>query len=148
MLLLAAAETLATGNDPATVGCQLQFSTYLGGPNYDRAYAVEVDQDGCVYIAGRAGPGFPATAGAIQPNFGGDIVSGPSAAYGKQDGFITKLASDGSRLIWSTYFGDDVAGFIRDLDIDLAGDVYVVSPANPLATCFSGWCSLRTLYPV
>lgn len=109
---------------------ELVWSTYLGGPNYDRAYAIEVGRDGSVYVAGRAGPGFPTTEGTIQPEFGGDTVSGPRAAYGKQDGFIAKLAPDGTRLIWATYFGGDDAGFIRDLDIDSVGNVYVVSPGN------------------
>lgn len=112
---------------------QLVWSTYLGGPDYDRAYAIEVDLDGHVYLAGRAGPGFPTTPGTIQPSFGGDVVSGASSAYGKQDGFVTKIAPDGSQLIWSTYFGDNGAGLIRDADIDSSGNVYVVSPGNPHA---------------
>jgi hypothetical protein len=44
---------------------QLTWCTYLGGPNYDRAYAIEVDNQGYVYLAGRAGPGFPVTPGAF-----------------------------------------------------------------------------------
>ncbi len=40
---------------------QLAWSRLLGGPSYDRAYAIEVDDDGNVYVAGRAGPGFPTT---------------------------------------------------------------------------------------
>jgi hypothetical protein len=37
---------------------KLIWSTYLGGPNYDRVYAIEVDDSGYVYVAGRAGEGF------------------------------------------------------------------------------------------
>ncbi|TWU58525.1 Beta-propeller repeat protein [Rubripirellula tenax] len=33
-------------------GGRLIWSTLLGGPNYDRAYAVEVDSQGYVYVAG------------------------------------------------------------------------------------------------
>ncbi len=106
---------------------QLIWSTYVGGPNYDRAYAIEVDGEGDVYLAGRAGPGFPATAGALQEAFAGDSGAG---FYGKQDGFMAKLASDGSRLIWATYFGESDGGIIRDLDIDASGNVYIISPGN------------------
>ena len=109
---------------------ELVWCTYLGGPNYDRAYAIEIGQDGSVYVAGRAGPGFPTTEGTIQPEFGGDVVSGANAAYGKQDGFIARLAADGTRLMWATSFGAADAGIIRDLDVDVAGNVYVVSPGN------------------
>lgn len=99
------------------------WSTFLGGSNYDRAYAIEVDSLGYVFVAGRAGAGFPTSAGTVQPNFGGDVNQ--NSAYGKQDGFITKLSQDGSQVMWSTYFGDDGRRIIRDMVIDDAGNVYV-----------------------
>lgn len=105
---------------------RLLWSTYVGGPNYDRAYAIEVDDSGNVYLGGRAGEGFPTTQGALQESFAGD--TSPNGAYGKQDAFVTKLSPDGSRLIWSTYFGRNDGGIIRDIDIDSLGNVYVVHP--------------------
>lgn len=101
---------------------QIVWSTYLGGPNYDRAYAIEVDSLGYVYIGGRAGDGFPTTAGVLQEQFGGDASA--NTLYGKQDGFIAKLSPDGSQLIWATYFGVDDIGFFRDIAIDKNGNVY------------------------
>ncbi len=109
---------------------QLIWSTYVGGPNYDRAYAIEVGPDGSVYLAGRAGPGFPTTPGTIQPVFGGDLATGANGAYGKQDGFIARLAPDGSHLLWATYFGSGDSAIIRDVDVDPNGDCHVVSPGN------------------
>jgi hypothetical protein len=94
----------------------LIWSTLIGGSNYDRAYAIEVDGQGDVYVAGRAGVGYPTTSGVVQPAFGGDVVG--SGAYGRQDGFVTKLSADGSRLIWSTFFGSDDREVIRDIAID------------------------------
>ena len=99
------------------------WATFLGGPNYDRAYALEVDSLGFVYIAGRAGSGFPTTSGVVQPQFGGDVTQ--NGAYGPQDGFVAKLSPDGSRLIWSTFFGSDGRDFIRDIDVDSSGNVYL-----------------------
>jgi len=113
---------------------QLLWATYIGGPNYDRAYAIEVGRDGSVTIAGRAGPGFPTTPGTIQPAFAGDLTAGANAAYGKQDGFVARLAPDGSRLLWATYFGGLDSAIIRDVDIDPNGDCYVVSPGNVYAS--------------
>jgi Beta-propeller repeat len=92
------------------------WSTFVGGPSYDRAYGVEVDAAGDIYIAGRAGAGFPTTNGVLQPTFAGDMNT--NGLYGPQDGFIAKLSKDGSTLLWSTYFGGDDRDFIRDLDID------------------------------
>lgn len=104
----------------------MSWSTLLGGPNYDRAYAIEVDDSGYVYVAGRAGDGFPTTGGVLQPQFGDD--SSPNGLYGKQDGFVAKLSRDGSQLLWSTYFGRSDGGIIRDIAIDDSGYVYIAHP--------------------
>lgn len=101
------------------------FATLLGGPEYDRAYAIEVDAEGFVYVAGRAGDDFPTTKGALQRRFGGD--SKPNDLYGKQDGFVCKLSPDGSELVWSTYFGGRGRSVLRDLAVDAEGCVYVVA---------------------
>lgn len=99
------------------------WSVRLGGRLHDRAYAVETDAAGNVYVAGRAGPGFRTTEGALQRRFAGDraVVE----AYGPQDGFAAKLSPEG-RLLWSTYFGTPGPGFVRDLDVDPLGQVALV----------------------
>lgn len=129
-------DTTFNGNNDVYVakfmpgGDALVFATYLGGPNYDRAYAIEVDAQGFVYVAGRAGAGFPTTPGVVQPNFGGDVS--PSSRYGTQDGFVAKLDPDGSTLLWSTYFGNDDSSICRDLALDSTGNCYVVgAPDRP-----------------
>jgi hypothetical protein len=101
------------------------WSTYLGSPNYDRIYAVEVDAAHNVYVAGRAGRGFPTTAGTIQTAFAGD--SNASSSYGHQDGFVAKLSADGTSLLWSTYFGEAGPGFVRDIAIDGMNRVHVAA---------------------
>ena len=101
----------------------LLWSTLLGGPNYDRAYAIEVDADGYVYVGGRAGDQFPTTDGVLQEEFAGD--RSPNGLYGKQDAFVAKLSPNGDSLIWATYFGADDIGFARDFDIDSEGAVYI-----------------------
>jgi len=100
-------------------GGKLIWSTFLGGPAYDRIYAVEVDAQGYVYVSGRAGPGFPVTTGAFQKAFAG--TSNPGN-YGDQNGFVAKLSPDGANLIWATYVG--VGELVRDIAIDADGDVY------------------------
>ncbi|GAB5466743.1 MAG: S-layer protein [Candidatus Kapaibacteriales bacterium] len=103
---------------------QLLWSTFLGGPSYDRCYAVEVDEDGYVYVGGRAGEGYPTTPGAAQEQFFNGNNAGKNALYGHQNGFITKLSPDGDKIIWSTYYGADSRGFFRDIAIDDEGYVY------------------------
>jgi Beta-propeller repeat len=106
---------------------KLLWSTFLGGPNYDRAYAIEVDRLGYVYVAGRAGPGFPTTPASVQPIYQGYYTG---KAYGDQNGFVAKLTPDGKRLVFTSYIG--VGQMCRDLAIDRNGDIYV--PLEPSKT--------------
>ncbi len=115
---------------------QLLWATYLGSPNYDRAYAVEVDAQGFIYVAGRAGPGFPVTSGAVQATFQG-VNAGP---YGMQNAFVAKLAPDGSNLVWATYLG--VGAMVRDFALDSQGNICAalgsdVGSGNPPAAWFT-----------
>ena len=106
---------------------QLIWSTFLGGRDYDRAYAVEVDAQGNVYVAGRAGSGFPVTTGAFQTTFRG----GQEATfYGPQDGFVCKLNATGSARIYCSYFGTTDARIIRDIAVDAQGNAYLATAAN------------------
>lgn len=101
----------------------LLWSTYLGGPNYDRAYGVAVDGKGNIYVAGRAGEGFPVTPGAFQTGFE-DTSGGKPGFYGKQNGFAAKLTPEG-KLLWASYVGS--AELCRDIAVDDDGDVYLPS---------------------
>lgn len=105
---------------------QLLWTTSFGGPNYDRAYALELDENGPnpgIIIVGRAGAGLPTTTGALQTSFAGD--NAPNSAYGQQDGFVAKFSLDGRTLLWSTYFGGNGPGFVRGLDIDSQGRAHI-----------------------
>ena len=46
---------------------QVLWSTRIGGAGYDRAYALELDGNGSVYVAGRAGDGLLTTQGGNYP---------------------------------------------------------------------------------
>lgn len=115
---------------------QVLWATLLGGNQYDRAYAVEVDSAGFIYVAGRAGNGFQTTECALQKTFAGDTDANP--AYGVQDGFVAKITPDGKQLVWATYVGDTGRGFIRDIDLDSKGNVWAAmstaAPSFPYTT--------------
>ncbi|MGI9076368.1 MAG: SBBP repeat-containing protein [Gemmatimonadaceae bacterium] len=106
----------------------LIWSTYLGGRNYDRAYAIELDGQGFIYVAGRAGSGFPVTPGAFQTTFSSGTPAAPF--YGLQDGFVCKIKPDGTAIVFCSYFGGSDNSIIRDIDIDPVGDIYVASGFN------------------
>jgi hypothetical protein len=112
----------------------LLWSTLLGGPNYDRTYALEVGPNGEVVVAGRAGEGFPTTSGALQTTFLNNSVDAArwNAEYGRQNGFVTKFDTNGV-LQWSSYFS---AGIIRDIDIDVEGNIHLVPTESPASLLF------------
>jgi hypothetical protein len=80
---------------------KMLWSIMLGGPYEDYAYVSAVSDSGELYVSGRAGEGFPTTAGAFDRSFNGGIGDGP---HKPTDAFVLKLSTDG-KLVYSTYIG-------------------------------------------
>ena len=82
------------------------------------AHALALDSLGNVYIAGAtASATFPTTGGVVQASFPG------SNSYA---GFISKLSSDGTQELWSSYIGGNAGyTFPTWLAIDAQGDPWV-----------------------
>jgi len=99
---------------------QLIYSTYLGGSNYDYAYAIAVDLTGYAYVTGetqssvQTGTSFPLTPTAEQLIYGGST-----------DAFVTKLDPAGSTLAYSTYLGGNNTDISNCIAVDLTGNVYI-----------------------
>jgi Beta-propeller repeat len=94
-------QTASSGSGDAFVsklsadGSALVYSTFLGGTGYDGGRGIALDTSGNAYVAGYTqSNAFPTTAGAAQ-----------TALNGTEDAFVTKLNSDGSALVYSTYLG-------------------------------------------
>lgn len=112
-------------SQPLVIDPILSYSTYLGGKRMDIAHAIAVDKLGYAYVGGRVVsdsnmdatpaldnfPGFPVTAGVVQPHH---------AEFMKlaADGFVSKFNLDGTGLVYSTYLGG-------------AGDPQFNNPVNP-----------------
>jgi hypothetical protein len=105
--------------DPLVLG----YSTYLSGPVFQaQGERVAPGPDGSVYVAGYAGPDFPATPGTFQP------VSG-----GGYDAFVAKLAPRGggqADLVWSTFLGGGSAEEVLGFAVDAQGNAYVAGPTE------------------
>ena len=98
-----------------STGTAYVYSTYLGGSGTDSGRAIGVDPSGAVYVTGPAtSVDFPTTPGAFDTTIGGVGA----------DGFVTKLNSSGSALVYSTFLGGSEDELPRGLVVDGAGLVY------------------------
>jgi hypothetical protein len=90
------------------------FSTYLGGTGDDRGNGIAVSASGLVYVTGSTtSSNFP--------------LSSPFQATlgGQQDGFVTKLNSTGSALLYSTYLGGAADDRGSSIALDSGGAAYI-----------------------
>lgn len=104
------------------------FSTFFGLETHPTAIAV--DPQGNPYVTGMARtPGLPVTPDAVQPEWGG---WGPDRMG---DAFVTKLAADGSRLLYSTHLGGPGDEYALAIAVDRDGSAHVggltTSPEMP-----------------
>ncbi|MHC4211553.1 MAG: SBBP repeat-containing protein [Planctomycetota bacterium] len=111
-------------------GSTIEYSTYLGGEDWDRVAHLVLDGSGHAYVAGSTRSiAFPTTPGAFQEQFVGEIL-GCEVPFGADhncdDAFVTKLTPNGSALAYSTYLGGTATDEARDLAIDSAGRAHVV----------------------
>ncbi len=99
----------------APAGDALIYSTYLGTTSADGVTGLAVDANGNAYISGYAGgTNFPVR-NALQPIHAGESF----------DGFISKISSDGSELLFSTYFGGSGYDQATRLALLPSGDICV-----------------------
>jgi hypothetical protein len=98
-----------------TPGGAVHFSSLLGGSS-DLEWAQSVGSDtwGNLYVGGWTySTDFPVTAESLKSHNAGD-----------RDGFISKFASEGSRLVYSTYVGGSDTDDIKGIVVDSTADVY------------------------
>jgi Beta-propeller repeat/Putative binding domain, N-terminal len=101
---------------PLIIDPTLTYSTRLGGGDgYNQANAVALDSSGNAYIAGvTAAADFPVSSAAF-------------AGYNADtDGFISKMNSTGTALIYSTYIGGSNYDYLDGIAVDSTGAAWVV----------------------
>lgn len=114
-------DAFVTELDPT--GSHLIFSTYLGGSGDDVAFAIALDSTNNVYVGGfTLSRNFPTSPGAFQTKFAGSEPANEFFTFG--DGFVAKLNSTGSALLYSTYFGGAGDDCVSAIAVDAAGNAY------------------------
>ena len=106
-----------------TTGTALSFGTYLAGTgdgngNGDAIAAVAVDAAYNVYVGGF-------TFSTDFPFLGGYQSTNKASANGEAEGFVTKLASTGKTLSFSTYLGGSDSTGVNGIAVNTGLDVFV-----------------------
>jgi hypothetical protein len=96
-------------------GNRLVFSTFLGGTGIDKGNAIAVDSQGAVYVAGATS----------STDFPTQIPFQAANAGGTNDGFVTKINSSGTALLYSTYLGGTLDDEVHAIAVDSSLDAYV-----------------------
>ena len=99
----------------------LVYSTYFGGTGGSDGYAIAVDSEGDIYVAGTAGTsaGFPT----VDPYQAVD--------YGN-DAFVAKFDPSGTKLLYSTFLGGSNAVLlVKGIAVDSTGSAYVAGTTSP-----------------
>ncbi len=105
-------------------GSQLIYSTFLGGSQFDEAYAIAIDPGGNAFVAGATTSNDFNTVNAFQPNNAG----------GGFDAFLARINSQGSALAFSTYFGGTGVDIAYGVTVDGNNNGYITG--NTFSTDF------------
>ena len=102
----------------------LMYSTYLGGSGDDSANAIAVDGSGNAYVAG----------GTQSTDF--PLVSAIQSSHSGNDAFVTKIASAGTSLVYSTYLGGSSTNVGTGIALDSSNNAYVtgITDSNDFPT--------------
>ena len=115
-------------------GKNLVYADYLGGSNDDYGYGIAVDGSGRAYVTGStASSNFPLVH-ALQGTYPGGF-----------NAFISKISTDGSTLMYSTYFGGNGSDIPTGVTTDNSGNLivagYTSSTNLPVANAYQSTVS-------
>ncbi len=111
-------DVFVTKLNPSVSGAaSLIYSTYLGGSGLDEGHGIAVDSSGNAYVTGITfSTDFPVT---------GTVAAFQTTNKGGGDAFVTKIKSDGSALLYSTFLGGTCLDEGLAVAVDGAGKAYV-----------------------
>lgn len=90
------------------------WSSYMGGTGFDAAYSIKFDNDQNLVLAGgTTSTDFPVTVGAYQSTFNGRV-----------DGWIARVAADGSAILHATFIGTSSFDQVYFIDLNSSGNIF------------------------
>ncbi len=104
------------------LGTAIPYSTFIGGTQTDAAWAIALDDNGSIYVAGEtASSNFPVSGG-FQGTFGG----------GDLDAFVMKIMGASGQAAYATFLGGSKADFARGIAVDASRHAYVTGKTSSL----------------
>ena len=101
----------------------LDYLTYLGGLGQDAARGIAADAEGNAYVTGFTdSPNFPTSHAAFKKISG---LNNNSQGLYRSDAFVTKINSNGTALVYSTYLGGGERESGNAIAVDSLGCAYV-----------------------
>ena len=102
-------------------GSALDYSTFLGGTNFDWAWGLGIDGAGNAYAAGYTSSVDFAIIGGVQAGFGG-----------LYDSFVTRLSPNGNSIGFSTFYGGAGNDSANAIAVDTNGNMFVGGQTSSL----------------
>jgi hypothetical protein len=102
-------------------GASLLYAGYIGASGADYGYGIAVDGSGHAYVTG-----LTSSTEATFP-----VLGGPDLTYnGDFDGFVAKVSSNGSSLLYAGYIGGSGFDSARGIAVDGSDNTYVTGFTN------------------
>jgi hypothetical protein len=97
----------------------VQWATFYGGDDEDKARAIKVDPSGTsvVFTGSTISGTFPVTTAVLQ--------SSNNSGYYAEDAFITKMSTSSGAVQFSTFCGGADADFAQGITMDSGGNIYI-----------------------
>jgi hypothetical protein len=100
------------------------YSTYVGGSSGDDGTDIAADSSGNAYLIGVTGStDFPGVTGSVFQ---------PAKSTGS-DGFVMKVNSTGSTIVYASYYGDTGSDSLYALEVDGSGNAYLAGRTDSTA---------------
>ncbi len=118
-------------SQPLIIDPVLDYSTFLGGTNYDFGTAIALDSNDNAYITGYTySVDFPVSPAPFQSTY--------TSQYGVPNAFVAEINSTGTAMLYATYLGGTYWDSGQCIAVDSSGDAYVAgytySPNFPIQT--------------
>jgi hypothetical protein len=110
-----------------SAGTGLVYAGYIGGSGKEQSFGIAVDSVGHAYVAGYTD--------STETTF--PVIVGPDLTHnGGRDGFVAKINTTGTGLVYAGYIGGSSDDSASDIGVDNRGSVYIIGSTQSTQVTF------------